>query len=45
MAKPKEAGTRESVHKRTCQGGKKPKLSKLNKGRRNSYKKYCGQGR
>jgi hypothetical protein len=33
------------ISKRTCQGGSKPKTSAMNKTRRNSFKKYRGQGK
>lgn len=37
-------GTRQRVVKRTCQGGK-TKTASMNKSRKNSFKKYRGQGR
>jgi len=33
------------VHKRTSQGGKKPKMQTMNKHRKATFKKYRGQGR
>ena len=46
MAKIKQTETRkESVHKRTKQGGRVVKTSALNKHEKRSYKKYRGQGR
>ena len=35
----------ESLHKRTSQGGRRPKTSTMNKNVKASYKKYRGQGR
>ena len=35
----------ERLHKRTSQGGRKPKTSSMNKNVKASYKKYRGQGR
>lgn len=34
-----------TTHKRTSQGGKKPKMQTMNKSKKASYKKYRGQGR
>ena len=34
-----------SVHKRTSQGGNRPKTSNMNKTQKASYKQYRGQGR
>jgi hypothetical protein len=34
-----------SVHKRTSQGGKKPKMQTMNKNKKATFKKYRGQGR
>ncbi len=47
MAKTSSSTTRAHtpVHKRTSQGGKKPKLSSMSKVEKRSYKKYRGQGR
>ena len=42
-----KAGTEtkhERVVKRTRQGGKKPRLSGMNKSHKRNYKKYRGQG-
>ena len=36
---------REPIHKRTCQGGRVPKTSSMNKSFRASFKKYRGQGK
>ena len=44
----KTASTSKShvtVVKRTSQGGKKPKLSSMNKVEKRNHKKYRGQGR
>ena len=35
----------EPVHKRTSQGGKRPKTSSMNKAKKRTYKKYQGQGK
>ena len=35
----------ERVHKRTSQGGKRPKTASMNKSKKRNYKKYQGQGR
>lgn len=35
----------ESLHKRTSQGGRKPKTSTMNKNKKSCFKKYRGQGR
>lgn len=35
---------RQTVLKRTSQGGAKPKTSAMNKNRKRTYKKYRGQG-
>jgi hypothetical protein len=48
MAKAKQSATavtHTSVHKRTSQGGRKPKTSSMNKNRRRGFKKNRGQGR
>lgn len=48
MAKAKTSASKpihESVHKRTQNGGNKPKTSSMNKSKRRSYKKSRGQGR
>ena len=48
MAKAKQTSSKpqhESVHKRTQQGGNKPKTSSMNKQARRSFKKNRGQGR
>lgn len=45
MARPKEGATHERVHKRTSQGGRKPKISAMNKSTRRNYKPYRGQGK
>ena len=46
MAKIKQTETRkEPVHKRTSQGGRRPKTSTMNKKIKSNYKKYRGQGR
>ncbi len=37
--------THKSVHKRTSQGGGRPKTSSMNKTEKRSYKKNRGQGR
>lgn len=36
---------RQTVIKRTSQGGANPKTSAMNKDRKRSYKKYKGQGK
>lgn len=36
---------RQTVIKRTSQGGVNPKTSAMNKDRKRSYKKYKGQGK
>lgn len=36
---------RQTVIKRTSQGGVNPKTSAMNKDRKRSYKKYRGQGK
>jgi hypothetical protein len=36
---------RQTVIKRTSQGGANPKTSAMNKNKKNSYKKYKGQGK
>ena len=36
---------RQSVVKRTCQGGSSPKTSSMNKTLKRSYKRYRGQGK
>jgi len=47
MAKTSSASTKAHtpVHKRTSQGGKKPKLSSMSKVEKRNHKKYRGQGR
>ena len=47
MAKSKLSGKaeRKSVHKRTSQGGSKPKRSSMNKNFKSGFKKYRGQGK
>lgn len=48
MAKAKQTSTavkHTSVHKRTNQGGNKPKTSSMNKHSRRGFKKNRGQGR
>jgi len=35
----------EPLHKRTSQGGRKPKMQTMNKHRKATFKKYRGQGR
>ena len=48
MAKAKQSASKpahESVHKRTQNGGNRPKTSSMNKTKRRSYKKNRGQGR
>jgi hypothetical protein len=37
--------THEKVHKRTSQGGKRPKTASMNKSKKLTYKKYRGQGK
>ena len=44
MAKKENQREREAVSKRTCQGGKKPKPSTMNKSFRRSFKPTRGQG-
>lgn len=39
------SGKRQTVIKRTSQGGANPKTSAMNKDRKRSYKKYRGQGK
>lgn len=36
---------RQTVIKRTSQGGKSPKTSAMNKSQKRSYKRYRGQGK
>ena len=45
MAKKTEQQVRESVVKKTSQGGRNPKTAGMNKDARRSYKMYRGQGR
>jgi hypothetical protein len=45
MAIGSTSGKRQTVIKRTSQGGPSPKTSAMNKDRKRSYKKYRGQGR
>jgi hypothetical protein len=48
MAKVKQSLTEsshESFHKRTSQGGRRPKTSAMNKSVKRCFKKYRGQGR
>ena len=45
MAKSSTGNNHKSIHKRTHQGGKKPKTSSMNKTKKSGYKKYRGQGR
>jgi len=48
MAKVKQnltGNNHESVHKRTSQGGRRPKTSTMNKNKKSCFKKYRGQGR
>jgi len=35
----------QALHKRTSQGGRRPKTSTMNKNIKSNYKKYRGQGR
>lgn len=35
----------EPLHKRTSQGGRRPKMQTMNKNKKRAYKKYRGQGR
>lgn len=35
----------EKIHKRTSQGGKRPKMASMNKSKKLGYKKYRGQGK
>jgi len=44
MARPKQQERHEQVSKRTKQGGKKPRLSTMNKSQRRNFKKDRGQG-
>lgn len=37
--------THERVHKRTSQGGKRPKTASMNKQKKRTYKRYRGQGK
>lgn len=39
------SSTHNSVHKRTSQGGGRPKTSAMNKTQKRNHKKYRGQGR
>ena len=45
MAKASGVKERKTVVKLTCQGGRNPKTSTMNKTVRNSFKKYRGQGK
>ena len=45
MAKGTHLSSHTSVKKHTSQGGRKPKTSSMNKTRKQTYKKYRGQGR
>jgi len=36
---------KQTIEKRTRQGGSKPKTSSMNKSQRHGYKKYRGQGK
>ena len=46
MAKIKQIeSSHETLHKRTSQGGRRPKTSAMNKSFKHSFKKYRGQGR
>jgi hypothetical protein len=45
MAKKTEQQVRESVVKKTSQGGRNPKTAGMNKDTRRSYQMYRGQGR
>jgi hypothetical protein len=47
MSKTKGSTTssHNSVHKRTSQGGGRPKTSAMSKTQKQNYKKYRGQGR
>ena len=36
---------RQTVIKRTSQGGQRPKTSAMNKSKKRSYKRYRGQGK
>jgi hypothetical protein len=38
-------GKKQTVIKRTSQGGVKPKTSAMNKSQKRSYKRYRGQGK
>jgi hypothetical protein len=40
-----KTGKRQTVIKRTSQGGVRPKTSAMNKSSKRSYKKYRGQGK
>jgi hypothetical protein len=37
--------THTTLHKRTNQGGNRPKTSSMSKTQKNAFKKYRGQGR
>ncbi len=39
-----KSGKKQTVIKRTSQGGVKPKTSAMNKSQKRSFKKYRGQG-
>lgn len=48
MAKVKQSTVKVAhvpVHKKTSQGGKKPKMQTMNKRKKATFKKYRGQGR
>jgi len=45
MAIGSQNGKRQTVIKRTSQGGSSPKTSAMNKDRKRSFKKYRGQGK
>ena len=45
MAIGSTSGKRQTVIKRTSQGGVNPKTSAMNKDRKRSFKRYRGQGK
>jgi len=45
MATGSTIGKRQTVIKRTSQGGVSPKTSAMNKNQKRGYKKYRGQGK
>ncbi len=45
MASKAGVSSHKSVHKRTSQGGGRPKTSSMNKTQKTNHKKYRGQGR